>query len=312
MSEQPLVVIGGPTGTGKSALSLDLAEALESRGLAAEVINADAMQLYRGMDIGTAKLPVDERRGVPHHLFDVLDVTEVSTVADYQARARAVVDDVRSRGAVPVLVGGSGLYISALMHDFRFPGTDDGIRAGLEDELAAATSQQMWERLRGIDPRAAQTIDPANGRRVIRALEVIALTGEPYSATLPEGAAYRVPTVVTVLDVETGDRPLLKERLAARARGMFDDGLLEEVRGLLEQGLADGPTASRAIGYAQAMEVLAGRSSLDDAVADTIALTWRYVRRQRSWFGRYADAHRFVAGAGDTVGAVLALVEPKL
>ncbi|BDI22219.1 tRNA (adenosine(37)-N6)-dimethylallyltransferase MiaA [Herbiconiux sp. L3-i23] len=312
MTAPPLVVIGGPTGTGKSALSLELAETLRDRGLRAEVVNADAMQLYRGMDIGTAKLPIEERHGIPHHLLDVLEVTDLSTVAGYQELARAAVDDIRARGAVPLLVGGSGLYISALMHDFRFPGTDDVIRERLERELADRGSGAMWERLREADPTAALTIDPANGRRVIRALEVIEFTGEPYSATLPDEAPYRVPTIVTLLDVDPAERPVLKKRLAERARAMFDDGLLDEVEQLLPLGLAEGLTASRAIGYAQAIDVLAGRRTRADAIDDTTALTWRYVRRQRSWFGRYRDAHRIPVGDPAAAGRVLALLESRL
>jgi tRNA dimethylallyltransferase len=308
----PLVVVGGPTGTGKSDLSLGIADALAARGMRAEVVNADAMQLYRGMDIGTAKLPADARRGVAHHLLDVLDVTELSTVADYQVMARAAVESIRDRGAVPLLVGGSGLYISALIHDFRFPGTDPEIRTRLEVELESVGSRQLWDRLQERDPAAALAIDAANGRRVIRALEVIEMTGTEYSASLPDTATHWVPTEVLLLDVTEDERPLLKERLAGRAQAMFADGLIDEVEGLLPLGLAEGPTASRAIGYAQAIDVLAGRSSIDTAIEETTALTWRYVRRQRSWFARYADVHRLsVGGAGPLRPALDALL-PRL
>ena len=294
-SAVPLVAIVGPTGTGKSGLSLELVEGLGKAGIPAEIVNADAMQLYRGMDIGTAKLTVEERRGIPHHLLDVLAVTETSTVADYQSAARAAIDEIRARGAVPVLVGGSGLYLSAVLHDLRFPGTDEGIRARLEAELAASGAAVLWERLRGVDPVAAESIDPANGRRVVRALEVVALTGAPYSASLAEGE-YRVPTQVLSLDVPEDERPLLKERLAERARGMFDDGLLDEVRELRRHGLEQGTTAPRAIGYAQALAVVTDRQELQEAVEETIRLTWRYVRRQRSWFARDRAAMRLRTG----------------
>ncbi|MFD1713029.1 tRNA (adenosine(37)-N6)-dimethylallyltransferase MiaA [Amnibacterium flavum] len=308
----PLIVIAGPTGTGKSALSLDLADSLAGRGTAVEIVNADAMQLYRGMDIGTAKLSPDERRGIPHHLFDVLEVDEVSTVADYQSRARRAVESIRARGAVPILVGGSGLYISALIHDFQFPGTDEGVRGRLERELEADGAAAIWRRLAEADPAAADAIDPANGRRAVRALEVIELTGRPYSATLPEGAAFWTPTEVVLLDVPLAGRPELKQRLAGRAQAMFDGGLLDEVRALLPKGLAAGPTASRAIGYAQAIAVLEQGVSVDDAVTETTALTWRYLRRQRSWFGRYRDAHRIDITAGEPLREALDLLAPKL
>ena len=310
-SAVPLVAIVVHTGTGKSGLSLELVEGLEESGIPAEIVNADAMQLYRGMDIGTAKLAVDERRGIPHHLLDVLAVTETSTVADYQSAARAAIEDIRTRGAVPVLVGGSGLYLSAVLHDLRFPGTDEEIRAGLETELVAAGAAVLWERLRALDPVAADSIDPANGRRVVRALEVVALTGAPYSASLAEGE-YRVPTQVLSLDVAEDERPLLKERLAGRARGMFDNGLLDEVRELQRQGLEQGTTAPRAIGYAQALAVVTGRQALEDAVEETIRLTWRYVRRQRSWFARDAAALRLRVGESAVLERALgALLDPS-
>jgi len=307
----PLVVVAGPTGTGKSGLSLDLAESLARLGRPAEIVNADAMQLYRGMDIGTAKLRLDERRGIPHHLFDVLAVHEPSTVADYQRRARSAVDDIRDRGAVPILVGGSGLYISALIHDFRFPGTDAEIRTRLEKELDQRGGDVLWERLRAVDPDAAATIDVGNSRRVIRALEVIELTGARYSASLPDESRYVMPTEVFVLDATEECRPALKERLAGRSRAMFADGLIEEARGLLAEGLAEGTTASRAIGYAQAIAVIEDRLPLSAAVDDTIALTWRYVRRQRSWFARY-KAHRLDAFADGLPGAATRILEPRL
>ncbi|WP_210508842.1 tRNA (adenosine(37)-N6)-dimethylallyltransferase MiaA [Naasia sp. SYSU D00057] len=300
-----LVAVVGPTGTGKTALSLDIAEALRAAGRRAEIVNADAMQLYRGMDIGTAKLPPTERRGIPHHLFDVLDVTETSTVADYQRDARAAVDEIQARGGVPILVGGSGLYLSAVLHDFRFPGTDAAVRQRLEAELAEQGSGAMWQRLRVSDPDAAASIDPGNGRRVVRALEVIEITGLPYSASLPDESLQWRPARVLLLDVPDERRPELKERLAVRARTMFDEGLLDEVRGLLTVGLERGTTARRAIGYAQAVDVLQGRRELPEAIEETIQLTWRYVRRQRSWFARWGEAVRLEAGGPDVLGRAL-------
>ena len=302
-----LVAVVGPTGTGKTTLSLDLAEALSAAGRPAEIVNADAMQLYRGMDIGTAKLPPAERRGIPHHLFDVLEVTETSTVADYQRDARAAVGEIQARGAVPILVGGSGLYLSAVLHDFRFPGTDPAVRTRLEADLGEQGSAALWGRLREMDPDAAAAIDSANGRRVVRALEVIELTGMPYSASLPAEFRQWRPARVILLDVPEERRPELKDRLADRARRMFDAGLLDEVRKLLEAGLGRGTTARRAIGYAQAVDVLQGRRELPDAIEDTIQLTWRYVRRQRSWFARWTDVVRLDAG-GDVLPAAVVAV----
>lgn len=308
----PLVAIAGPTGTGKSGLSLELAERLTAHGgPPVEIVNADAMQLYRGMDIGTAKLAVEERRGIPHHLLDVLEVSEASTVADYQADARAVIADIQSRGAVPILVGGSGLYLSAVLHDFRFPGTDPTLRAALEEELAALGSETLWQRLRDRDAEAAAAIDSGNGRRVVRALEVIQLTGRPYSASLPDESRQWRPATVLLLDVPASGREGLKEVLAGRARGMFAGGLLDEVRALRDRGLEQGVTARRAIGYAQALAVLRGRQSLEEAVDETIQLTWRYVRRQRSWFARWGDAVRLPAGDPGLVDAAVSAVVPR-
>jgi tRNA dimethylallyltransferase len=308
VAESPLLVIGGPTGTGKSALSLDVAESLIASGHRVEIVNADAMQLYRGMDIGTAKLPVAERRGIPHHLFDVLDVAEVSTVADYQTLARAAVDDIRERGGLPVVVGGSGLYISALIHDLRFPGTDAAVRADLASELDREGADAMWARLEAIDPEAARVIDRSNGRRVIRALEVIAITGAPYSAILPDRTSPWTPHTLVVLDVPFDERPALKTRLGERVAGMFRDGLVDETRALLGAGLRDGVTASRAIGYAQAIGVIDGALDEAAAIEETTALTLRYVRRQRSWFGRYDAAVRVTAV--DALPQTLAMLPP--
>lgn len=282
-----LIAIVGATGTGKSAFALDLAEALGRAGRTAEVVNADAMQLYRGMDIGTAKLPLDERRGVPHHLLDVLDVVDEASVAAYQSDARAAVDGVLSRGATALLVGGSGLYVSSVIHDFRFPGTDAAVRARLEAELAALGPGLLHARLRELDAVTAASVDAQNGRRLVRALEVIELTGEPKAARLPdEPVAWRPYRAVHL----RSERATLVERLDARVETMWRDGLVDEARALLPQGIERGVTARRAIGYAQALGEISGRLSRADAIAETQQLTRTYARRQVGWFRRYRDA----------------------
>ena len=282
-----IIAIVGATGTGKSDFALDLAAALERAGRSAEVVNADAMQRYRGMDIGTAKLSLPERRGVPHHLLDVLDVTEDASVAAYQAAARAAVDDILARDRVALLVGGSGLYVSSVIHDFRFPGTDAAIRSRLERELAEQGPGLLHARLRAIDPETATSVDPQNGRRVVRALEVIELTGESKAARLPdEPVPWREHRVVHLRI----DRASLVERLDRRVEGMWQAGLVDEVRGLIPRGIERGVTARKAIGYAQALAELDGRMSPDEAVTETQQLTRTYARRQVSWFKRYRDA----------------------
>jgi tRNA dimethylallyltransferase len=279
-----LLAVVGPTGTGKSALSLDLAERLRAGGRTAEIVNADAMQLYQGMDVGTAKLPLAERRGIPHHLLDVLDPRDEASVAHYQVEARAVIDDILARDAVAILVGGSGLYVSSVLYDFRFPGTDAGIRERLEADLDADGPGMLHRRLREVDPVAAEAIGAANGRRLVRALEVVELTGEPFGAGL--GAEERPwRTSVTVgLRLE---RATLVERLDSRVAAMWRDGLVAEVAGLLPAGL--GVTASRAIGYAQAAAQLAGELTETSAIEQAALLTRKYARRQVSWFGRFPD-----------------------
>ncbi|EWT05484.1 tRNA delta(2)-isopentenylpyrophosphate transferase [Intrasporangium chromatireducens Q5-1] len=271
----PVVAIVGATATGKSDLGLALAERLDG-----EVVNADAMQLYRGMDVGTAKLPVPERRGIPHHQLDVLDVTEEASVAAYQGAARADIDAIRARGRAPILVGGSGLYVRAALDRLDIPPTDAALRAALEREAASHGTAPLFDRLRGLDPQAADRIQPNNTRRIVRALEVIELTGRPFSASLPK-REFASPAVLLGLSV---DRAVLDERIAARAARMFTGGLLDEVRELLGHGLRDGFTASRAIGYAQAIAVLDGQSTVEEAVASTTRATRRFARRQESWF----------------------------
>jgi tRNA dimethylallyltransferase len=276
-----LVAIVGATGTGKSELSLDLAESFLAQGRPAEIVNADAMQLYRGMDIGTAKLAPEERRGIAHHLLDVLSPSEEASVADYQTDARTAIEQIQSRGAVPILVGGSGLYVSSVLYDFQFPGTDPELRAGLEAELAEAGPGILYQRLKAADPAAASAIGPHNGRRLVRALEVIALTGEHFGAGLPSEANYWTPSVVIGL---RAPRAELVQRLDARVEHMWSSGLVDEVRGLLPAGF--GVTAARAIGYAQAIAQLSGRLEEAEAIELTSALTRRYARRQVGWFRR--------------------------
>jgi tRNA dimethylallyltransferase len=270
-----VIAVVGPTAAGKSALSLALA-----RELGGEVVNADSMQLYRGMDIGTAKLTVAERDGVPHHVLDIWDVTEPASVAEYQRLARAAVDEIAARGRVPLLVGGSGLYIRAVLEEFHFPGTDPTIRARLEAEWAAAGSAALYERLRRLDPAAADRILPSNGRRIVRALEVIELTGEPFTAALPAPAPYYESVQIGV----DRDTEALDQRIADRVELMWEAGLLAEVSAL--DGLREGRTAGRALGYQQALAQIDGTLTEAEAIADTIRGTRRFVRRQRSWFRR--------------------------
>lgn len=296
-----IVAIVGPTGTGKSALALDLAERWAQRGTAAEVINADAMQLYRGMDIGTAKVPVDERRGVPHHLLDVLDVRDEASVAAYQVQARAVISEVLARGAVPLLVGGSGLYVAAVLGDFQFPGTDPAVRARWEAELAVEGAAALHRELASRDPEAADAIGPHNGRRIVRALEVIEMTGRPFSAGLAARERSWMPAIQIGLDL---DRTALVQRLDARVEEMWQTGLLDEVRSLLPQGIEQGVTASRAIGYSQAIAQVKGELDQQHAITETQSLTRRYARRQRSWFRRDEGVTWFDASVPDLVARV--------
>jgi tRNA dimethylallyltransferase len=271
-----VVGVVGPTATGKSDLAIALAQRLGG-----EVVGADASQLYRGMDIGTAKVPVEERHGIPHHQLDVLEVTQEASVAGYQRHARADIDTVLARGALPVVAGGSGLYVRAALDRLEIPPTDHELRAGLQERLDREGVAPLLAELRAADPRAAAAIEPNNGRRVVRALEVVTLTGRPFSATMPTRDFVR-PTVLVGLRVP---REVLDARVDQRARRMFDAGLLDETRRLVALGLREGRTASRAVGYAQALAVLDGTATLEDAVADTALRTRRLVRRQESWFG---------------------------
>lgn len=270
------VAIVGSTASGKSGLSLDLATALGG-----EIVNTDAMQLYRGMDVGTAKLPPSQRRGIAHHLLDRLDVTQTATVSDFQGWARDEIAEIRGRGRTPVLVGGSALYTRAILDRFEFPGTDPSLRRELEAEIETAGTKALHQRLSDLDGEAAAKIGPDNARRIVRALEVIALTGRPYSASLPT-LSYADPRSVQIgLDI---DRPTLDARIETRVREMYGDGLVEEVERLLDLGLERGQTARRAIGYREAIAFLRGEITRDDAVAKTQAATRRFARRQDGWF----------------------------
>lgn len=294
-SEPTLWVVVGATGTGKTALSLDLAEALAARGRPAEIVNADAMQLYRGMDIGTAKLPEGERRGIRHHLLDVLDVADEAAVAWYQEAARSAIRDIHDRGADAILVGGSGLYVSSVVFDFRFPPHDDELRARLEAELTERGPGLLYARLRELDPRTAERIDPRNGRRIVRALEVLEQGEATHGAALPDEPVPWHPST-RMIGVQA-PRDELVVRLDARVEGMWQAGLVDEVARLRERGLERGVTARRAIGYAQALAQLKGEATEAEAIAETQALTRRYARRQVSWFRRYAGVLWTDAGA---------------
>jgi tRNA dimethylallyltransferase len=277
----PGVAVVGPTAVGKSDLAVTLAEVLDG-----EVVNADSMQLYRGMDIGTAKLTSHERRGVPHHLLDVLDVRQDANVAAYQTAARSVVADIRSRAKLPILVGGSGLYVAAVVSLLDFPGTDPTVRARLEEDLQAHGPGELHRRLAALDPVSAAAILPSNGRKLVRALEVVEVTGGPFRAVLPDLGATAAAAGGWVRVGVTAPRSQLAERIAARVDRMWDLGLVEEVGALVDQGLRHGRTAARALGYAQVLRHLDGETSADQAREDTVAATRRFVRRQESWFRR--------------------------
>lgn len=298
----PIAVIG-PTAAGKSDLALDLAEELGG-----EIVNIDAMQQYRGMDIGTAKLPVAERRGIPHHQLDVLEVTDIATVARYQAAAVADVEDIRSRGLRPIIVGGSMMYVQSLLDEWAFPATDPVVRAKWEAVLERDGVEEIHRALTAADPEAAESILPTDGRRMVRALEVVELTGQPFAASAPKIGAPRWGTVVLGVDRDTAE---LDERIAERTRLMFETGLLDEVEGLLVSGLREGVTASRAIGYAQALDVLAGEYDVEFARERTFIGTRRYVRRQRSWFRRDERVH-WLDGASPTLRSdALSAIDPS-
>ncbi|RLL69195.1 tRNA (adenosine(37)-N6)-dimethylallyltransferase MiaA [Streptomyces sp. Z26] len=298
-----VIAVVGPTAAGKSDLAVGLA-----RHLGGEIVNADSMQLYAGMDIGTAKLTPAERRGVPHHLLDVWDVTVAANVADYQRLARAEIDRLLAAGRVPVLVGGSGLYVRAALDVMEFPGTDPAVRARLEAELADRGPGVLHARLGVTDPDAARAILPSNGRRLVRALEVIEITGRPFTAHLPGHEAV-YDTLQIGVDVA---RPELDARITDRVDRMWEAGLVDEVRALEAAGLREGRTASRALGYQQVLAALAGECAEDAARAETVRATKRFARRQDSWFRRDPRVHWLGGGAADRAeltSSALALLE---
>ena len=297
---RPIAVIG-PTGTGKSQLALALAE-----HLGGEIVNADAMQQYRGMDVGTAKVGIADRGGIPHHQLDVLDVAETATVARYQQAAVADVEAITARGAVPVIVGGSMLYIQSLLDEWEFPATDAAVRARWEARLLETGPAALHTELAGRDPVAAAAILTTDGRRIVRALEVVELTGRPFAASAPRIGEPRWDTAIIGLDWDTAT---LDARLRERTDAMFAAGLVGEVRALLDRGLRDGVTAARALGYAQVIEALDGGAAaadIDRARESTFTGTRRYVRRQRSWFRRDARIHWLDGSATGLLDAAVA------
>jgi tRNA dimethylallyltransferase len=298
-----VIAVVGATATGKSGLAIELA-----RALGGEIVNADSMQLYQGMDIGTAKEPEAAWQGVPHHLLDIWPVTQAANVADYQKLARAAIEEITARSRVPILVGGSGLYVRAALDDLDFPGTDPVIRTRLEDELARLGAAAMHARLAGLDPAAAGAILPGNGRRIVRALEVIEISGRPFTATMPSYQQNR-PAVQIGL---TLPRPELDLRIAARVDRMWQAGLEAEVRTLGGQGLRDGKTASRALGYQQLLRYLDGECTLDEARLETIKATRRFARRQESWFRRDPRVRWLDATSGTLLDDASAVITKDL
>jgi tRNA dimethylallyltransferase len=304
-----LLCIVGPTGSGKSGLAINVALELAKSGIKAEIVNADSMQFYRGMDIGTAKVPVAERSGIQHHMLDWLDIAEENTAARYQVEARKVISDLIGQGILPIVVGGSMLYIAALINTFEFPGRDEALRAQLEQDLIDLGPQAMHKRLELLDETAASRIEPQNGRRIVRALEIVMITGEPFAASLPD----QFESFLPVLEIGLNSaREHLVERLAQRVRDMWSQGLVDEVKGLVDKGIRDSKTASQAIGYSQALASIDGRLTEEEAIAETILLTQRYARRQMSWFRRDPRIHWFDYQSEDLVKEVMELVTSSL
>jgi len=299
----------GPTGSGKSSLALEIAARLATRGVSAEIVNADAMQFYKGMNVGTAKLSLSERRGIEHHLLDWLEVTEESTAANYQEVARAKISELVDTGILPIVVGGSMLYVAALVNTFEFPGRDEELRAKLEQELINLGPEAMHAKLALLDEGAASRIEPMNGRRIVRALEIVMITGEPFAAALPEEWESFLPVLEIGLN---SDRAHLVDRLAKRVEKMWEEGMVEEVRGLLDEGLRESKTARQAIGYAQALEQIDGVIDQEEAIAQTTQLTQRYSRRQMSWFRRDPRINWFDYQNVNLIDEVMELIYLKL
>lgn len=312
MTENPkpeFLCLVGPTGSGKSGLALEIAARLATKGIRAEIVNADAMQFYQGMDIGTAKLPLSDRRGIAHHLIDWLSVTQESTAANYQVVARAKISALVSDGIFPIVVGGSMLYVAALVNTFDFPGRDEELRAKLEQELVDFGPEAMHAKLALLDEVAASRIEPMNGRRIVRALEIVMITGEPFAAALPEQWESFLPVLEIGLN---SDRAHLVDRLAKRVEKMWEDGLVAEVSGLIDQGLRESKTARQAIGYSQALEQIDGLIEQEEAIAQTTQLTQRYARRQMSWFRRDPRINWFDYQNENLVDEVMELIYSNL
>jgi tRNA dimethylallyltransferase len=304
-----LLCIVGPTGSGKSDLAINIALELTKSGIKAEIVNADSMQFYRGMDIGTAKVPISERYGIQHHMLDWLDIAEENTAARYQIEARKVISDLIAKGTLPIVVGGSMLYIAALINTFEFPGRDEALRAQLEQDLIDLGPALMHKRLELLDETAASRIEPQNGRRIVRALEIVMITGEPFAASLPD----QFESFLPVLEIGLNSaREHLVERLAERVRGMWALGLVDEVRALEVKGIRDSKTASQAIGYSQALASIDGRLTEEEAIAETILLTQRYARRQMSWFRRDPRINWFDYQSENLLDEVMTLVNSSL
>lgn len=281
--QSKLIAVVGPTGAGKSNLGLKIAQQITAAGGKAEIVNSDSMQFYRGMDIGTAKLSLPERLGIKHHLIDWLDITDESTAAEYQAEARPLIENLQSQGIVPILVGGSMLYVAAVLNNFEFPARDAKLRLQLEQELEELGPHEMHRKLKAIDPVAASRIIPENGRRSVRAIEIVTLTGQPFAAALPDEPEDWQPVLEIGIN---GPREDLVLRLEKRVHKMWQLGLVEEARSLIPLGVRSGKTSSRAIGYSQALAQIDGIMSEAEAIADTVRLTQKYARRQMSWFRR--------------------------
>ena len=304
-----LLCIVGPTGSGKSDLAINIALDLAKSSIKAEIVNADSMQFYRGMDIGTAKVPISERYGIQHHMLDWLDIAEENTAARYQIEARKVISDLIAKGTLPIVVGGSMLYIAALINTFEFPGRDEALRAQLEQDLIDLGPALMHKRLELLDETAASRIEPQNGRRIVRALEIVMITGEPFAASLPD----QFESFLPVLEIGLNSaREHLVERLAERVRGMWALGLVDEVRTLEVKGIRDSKTASQAIGYSQALASIDGRLTEEEAIAETILLTQRYARRQMSWFRRDPRINWFDYQSENLLDEVMTLVNSSL
>jgi tRNA dimethylallyltransferase len=301
-----LIAVVGPTGAGKSALAIDIAKHIIELGGKAEIVNCDSMQFYKGMDVGTAKLAIDDRQGITHHLFDFLEITDESTAAEYQQLARPIITQLQSSGITPILVGGSMLYVAAVLNMFEFPARDEVLRAKLEQDLIDLGPHEMHRRLMALDSVAASRIIPENGRRSVRAIEIVTLTGEPFAAALPDVPEDWQP----VLEIGiTGDREDLRSRLEARVHKMWQQGLINEVVALEAKGIREGKTSSVAIGYAQALKQIDGEMTEAEAIADTVRLTQKYARRQMSWFRRDQRIQWFDYQDPEATAKTLALVD---